>query len=52
MNITKHDNIYQVEEFGRRLATIKTYRNEHHLRNYYIQFDLNDNKKISDASIF
>ena len=51
MNITKHKNVYQIEECGKRLATIKTYRNQHHLRNCYIQFDLNGNEKISDASI-
>ena len=54
MNITKQDNIYQIEESGKILATFKTYRNQHHLRNCYIQFDLNDNDndKMSDASIF
>lgn len=25
-----------------KLKDIKTYRNQHHLRNCYIQFDLND----------
>lgn len=52
MNITKHDNKYQIEECGKILATIMTYRNQHHLKNCYIQFDLNENEKISDASIF
>lgn len=52
MNITKHKNVYQIEENGRILSTFKTYRNQHHLRNCYIQFDLNGNDKISDASIF
>ena len=52
MNITKHDNKYQIEECGKILATIKTYRNQHHLRNCYIQFELNENEKISDVSIF
>ena len=51
MRITKHKNVYQIEENGRRLATIKTYRNQHHLRNCYIQFDLNDHEKIIDPSI-
>lgn len=51
MNITKQDNIYQIEENGRRLATIKTYRNQYHLRNRYIRFDLNDHEKIIDPSI-
>lgn len=51
MNITKHDNKYQIEECGKILATIKTYRNQYHLRNCYIQFDLNENEKVSDASI-
>ena len=52
MNITKQNNIYQIEESGKILATFKTYRNQHHLRNCYIQFDLNDNENMSDASIF
>ena len=52
MNITKHKNVYQIEENGRILARFKTYRNQHHLRNCYIQFDLNDDVKISDAAIF
>lgn len=52
MNITKHQNVYHIEENGKILATFKTYRNQHHLRNCYIQFDLNDDVKISDVAIF
>ncbi len=51
MNDSKQNNRYQIEENGRRLATIKTYRNQYHLRNCYIQFDLNDHEKIIDPSI-
>ena len=51
MNDSKQNNRYQIEENGRRLATIKTYRNQYHLRNCYIRFDLNDHEKIIDPSI-
>ena len=52
MNVSKYNNKYQIEENGRLLATIQTYRNQHHLKNCYIQFDLHDNEKNNDSAIF